>query len=230
MKFRHRAGVCALALAGGMAALQVEPAVIRNLSFETASGRVTVGAVKAPLWSAAFAQGADSFSLENITFTRGHTSYELKRIDLSGVSSSRADIEALFASGSNEPMAARLAKINAKRIEIPEAKVKLTLPSETQNTTYRNTVMTDIVGGKVASMTVEAAGMEIADKNATILASLGKSSVNDLDLGALANIYEAKAKTSSDPLTRIHGTFSGENLELTDTKGLIGIKIARVNG
>ncbi|WP_457093920.1 hypothetical protein [Microvirga sp. P5_D2] len=230
MKFRHRAGVCALALAGGMAALQVEPAVIRNLSFETASGRVTVGAVKVPLWSAAFAQSADNFSLENITFTRGHASYELKRIDLSGVSSSRADIEALFASGSNEPMAARLAKINAKRIEIPEAKVKLTLPSETQATTYRNTVLSDIVGGRIGSAAFEAAGVEISNKDGTILASVGRSSVNDLDVGALANLYETKAKTPSEPLARIYGSFAADNIEVTDTKGTFAFKLARLNG
>jgi hypothetical protein len=230
MKFRHRAGICALALVAGMAALQVEPAVVRNLSFETASGRMSIGAVKFPLWNTALAQSADSFSLENVSFTWGSASYEVKRINLSGVASSRADIEALFASGSNEPMAARLAKINAKRVEIPEVKVKLTLPSETQTTTYRNVVMTDIVGGKVASLTVEAAGMEFSEKDVTILASLGRSSINDLDLGALANIYESKAKSASDPLTRIHGAFSAENLELADTKGLIAFKIARLNG
>ncbi len=230
MKFRHRAGVCALALMAGMAVLQVEPAVIRNLSFETAAGRVTIGAVKAPLWSAAFAQAADSFSLENVSFTWTSATYELKSVNLSGVTSSRAEIEALFAAGSNEPMATRFARINAKRIEIPEIKVKVTLPSETQTTTYRNVVMTDIVGGRVASLTAEAVGAEISDKDVTLLTSVGKSSVNDLDLGALANIYESKAKTPSDPLVRIHGAFTAQNLELADTKGLIGFKLARIDG
>ncbi|MGO4388584.1 hypothetical protein AB4Y85_13705 [Microvirga sp. 2YAF29] len=230
MKFRHRAGVCALALAAGMAALQVEPAVIRNLSFETASGRVSIGAVKVPLWSAALAQGADSFSLENVSFTRGSATYELKRIDLSGVTSSRAEIEALFGAGSTEPMAARLAKINAKRIEIPEAKVKLTLPAETQTTTYRNTVLSDIVAGRVASATFETAAVEISNKDATILASVGKSSINDLDVGALAGLYEAKAKTSSEPMTRIYGAFAIDNIDVTDTKGTFAFKFARLNG
>ena len=90
-------------------------------------------------------------------------------------------------------MAARLAKINAKRIEIPEAKVKLTLPSETQATTYRNTVLSDIVGGRIGSAAFEAAGVEISNKDGTILASVGRSSVNDRDVGALANLYETKA-------------------------------------
>lgn len=230
MKFRHRAGVCALALVAGMAALQLEPAVLRNVSFETASGRVSIGAVKVPLWSAALAQSADGFSLENINFTWGSTAYELKRIDLSGVTSSRADIESLFSGSSTEPMAARLARINAKRIEIPEAKVRLTRAKETQITTYRNIVMTDIVGGRVASSTVETAGMEFSDQNATVLASLGKTSVSDLDIGALANIYEGKAKSATEPLVRIHGQFSAENLELADTKGLFALKAARLNG
>lgn len=230
MKFRHRAGVCALALTAGMAALQIEPTVIRNLSFETSSGRVTVGAVRAPVWSAAIGQAADSFSLENISVTQGSVRFELQRIDLTGVTSSRSDVEALFAAGSSEPLAARLAKIGAARIAIPEAKVTVTLPGETQTTTYRNTVLSDIAAGRIRSATFDSASAEITDKGMTLLARTGKGSANDLDMGALAGLYETKAKSASEPMTRIYGAFSIENIDVTDRQNTFGFKMERASG
>ncbi|MFL5134213.1 MAG: hypothetical protein ACJ8C6_06635, partial [Microvirga sp.] len=90
MTLRYRAGICALALIAGSAALQLEPAVLRDLRVDYGSLRITVGAVRAPLWSAAFAQSAESFSLDNVSFTFGSTTYEAKRIDFAGIASSRA--------------------------------------------------------------------------------------------------------------------------------------------
>lgn len=230
MKFCHRAGICLLALVAGTAALQVEPAVIRNLSLETASGHVSVGAVKVPFWSTAWAQSADSFSLENVSFTFGQLSYEMKRIDLSGATTPRAEIEALFASGSTEPVATRLARINAKQITIPEAKFKATLPGHTQSTTYKNIVLSDIVAGRIGDASFETASIETTDNGITLLASAGKGSAHDLDLGALANLYETKAKTASEPMTRIYGDFAIENIDISDSENLIGVKVAHVSG
>ena len=107
MKLLHRCGVCALALVAGAAALQFEPTAVRNLVFENGGQRLTVGAVKVPLWSAAFAQSADSFSLENVSFTFAGATYDIKRVDLSGVTSTRAEIEALVSSSSSEAMMRR---------------------------------------------------------------------------------------------------------------------------
>jgi hypothetical protein len=113
MRLRYRTSVCALALIAGSAAMQLEPAVVRDLVFDHNGQHIAVGAVRVPLWSAAWAQSPDVFSLENVSFTFGSVSYEAKRIEFSGVTSSRAEIEALFSSASSEPMAIRLARINA---------------------------------------------------------------------------------------------------------------------
>ena len=90
MGLRYRAGVAALALLAGSTALSFEPAVLHDLVIETSGQRITIGAVKVPLWSAAFAQSADSFNLDTVTFTFGTTTYEAKRIEFSGISTPRA--------------------------------------------------------------------------------------------------------------------------------------------
>jgi hypothetical protein len=230
MGLLHRCGVCALALAAGAAALQFEPAAFRNLVFENGGQRLTVGAVKVPLWSAAFAQAAESFSLENVSFTFGGATYDIKRVDLSGVTSTRAEIEALLSSGSSEPMMRRLARINAKRISIPEAVVRQQVGTNTHIVSYRNTVVTDIVEGRIASMTVESTTMDAKSDDATLRISSGRSTVTDMDTRALANLYETKAENASAPLTRIYGAFSVDNMDITESKEGTNFKIARLSG
>jgi hypothetical protein len=203
MALRYRTGVFALALAAGSAAFSFEPAVLRDLTVDNGSLRITVGAVRAPLWSAAFAQSAESFSLDNVSFTFGSTTYEAKRIDFSGVGSSRAEIEALFSSNSTEPMESRLRRISAKQITIPEARVKQTLGKETQTTTYRNTVITDVSQGRIASIAVEATAMESASATDKVVVTSGRTTMSEVDLPAMARLFEAKADNASAPLARI---------------------------
>lgn len=230
MRLLHRSGVCALALVAGAAALQFEPTVLRNVVFDNGSQRVEIGAVKTPLWSAAFAQSADTFNLENVRFSFAGATYEAKRIAFSGVTSPRAEIEALFSSASNAPVAERLAKINAKQVTIPELKMAQKIGPETQNITYRNVVFTDIVQGKIASTTVDATLMESGQVKNMFLFNYGKTSIADMDLAALARLYETKADSDSAPLVKIHGAFSMENITGQDDKEGVSFKIARFGG
>jgi hypothetical protein len=230
MGLRYRAGVAALALLAGSTALSFEPAVLRDLVIETSGQRITIGAVKVPLWSAAFAQSADSFSLDNVAFTFGTTTYEAKRIEFSGVSTPRAEIEALFASASTEPMESRLRRINAKQITIPEARVKQTLGKETQTTTYRNTVLSDVSQGRIASAVIEAMAVESSGAKNKAVITGGRTTMDEVDLPAMARLYEAKADGPYTPMAKIYGSFSLENLQLVDSQEGVTFKVARIGG
>jgi hypothetical protein len=230
MRLRYRAGVAALALLAGSTALSFEPTVLRDLVIETGGQRISVGAVKVPLWSAAFAQSADSFSLDNVTFTFGVTTYEVKRIEFSGVSTPRAEIEALFSSASSEPMESRLRRINAKQITIPEARVKQVMGKETQTTTYRNTVVSDVSQGRIASVAIETMAMESSGTKDKVVVTGGRTTMSEVDLPAMARLYEAKADGPSTPMAKIYGAFSLENLQLVDSREGITFKIARLGG
>jgi hypothetical protein len=230
MGLRYRAGICALALTAGSAALQFEPAVLRDLVVDSGSHRIAVGAVKVPLWSAAFAQSADSFSLDNVSFSLGSTTYVAKRIEFAGASSSRADIEALLSSSSTEPMESRLKRISVKKITIPEATVKQTVGKQTQVTTYRNTVLDDITQGRIASALIETTATETTGTKDNVLVSTGRTTMTELDLPAIARLYETKAEGASAPFTRIYGAFAIENMEVADSESGTTFRIARFGG
>lgn len=227
MKRLHRSGVCALALMAGMAAMDFEPAVLRDLAFGDGSRHVSIGAVKTSLWSAAFAQSAESFTLENVKFAWGSSTYEAKRLTFDGASVARSDIENLFSSGT-EPFADRLARIRVRQVTAPELKVTQTLGAQTQTSLYRNISVNDVVDGKIASMTAETAAIEATGQKGPTLISYGRSAVSDLDLAAFARLYETKDATA--PLTKIYGAFSIETIDAASREGDGGVQIARLSG
>jgi hypothetical protein len=229
MRLLHRSGVCALALLAGAAALQIEPAVVRNLVIDNGGQHLSVGAVRVPVWSAAWAQTPQAFSLDNVSFTFGNATYDAKRIELTGVTSPRADIEALLSSGGPAPFAERLTRVSAKQITIPELKVRQKIGPETQETTHRNVVLTNVVQGRIGQATVDTTGAEISDGKTTLSISYGRMTVSDVDLPTFARLYETKASETAAPLSRIHGAFSIDDISLVDKDG-VSIKVARVSG
>ncbi|WP_262027203.1 hypothetical protein [Microvirga sp. Mcv34] len=204
--------------------------MIRDLVVGNDGHRIAVGAVKVPLWSAAFAQGTESFALENVSFSFGGARYEAKRIEVSGAASTKADIEALFSGSSSEPLADRLARVRAKQILIPEVKLTQQAHGGTVTVTYSNVTLGDIVNGKIASTTVEAMAMDEKGPEVDLVGSFGRASISDFDLPAFARLYETRAASTSDPMALIHGPFSIEKTELRAAKEQIGFKIARISG
>lgn len=230
MKSLRRAGLCALALVAGAAALQIEPSAVRNLVVEHEGGRLSIGSVRVPLWSAAFAQSTDTFTLENVNVSFAGASYEAKRIEFSGVTSPRADIEAILSSSSPEPLAARFGRISARQISAPEIKITQKLGSETQTQVYKNVVATNVTQGRVASVSASAAAFRSDNPKDETLISYGQATINDFDLPGLIRLYEVKAETASAPLSRIYGAFSVDNVEITEAGKGLNLKIARVEG
>ncbi|MBF9196662.1 hypothetical protein [Microvirga terrestris] len=229
MRLRYRAGVCALALLAGSAALQLEPAVVSNLASGQDHQRVSVEAVRIPLWSAAFAQSADSFSLDNARFTWGDFTYEAKRIDFSGVTVSRNEIESLFSSTA-EPLADRLMRVGAKQITSPEIKVTQKIGKETQTIFYRNVSLNDVVQGQIAKAVVGTMAVETTGAKGNLLFSYGQTTISDLNTPAFVRLYETKDDSASAPMTRIYGAFTIENMDVVDNGENVSVQIARLNG
>ncbi|MEZ0170277.1 hypothetical protein [Microvirga sp. TS319] len=227
MKILHRSGVCALALVAGTAAMRFEPTVLRDLVAGGGSHEVSIGAVRTSLWSAAFAQTLDSFTLENVRFSWGGADYEAKQVTFTGVSVPRGDIESLFSSGSG-PLADKLARIDAKQVTIPELRITQKIGQDTQTSLHRNVALKDIAQGRIASATVEASAVEGTGSQGKSLISYGRISVSDVDVPAFVRLYDTK--DASAPLTKIYGAFSIEKIDMRDAGGDYGIQVARLSG
>ncbi|QFU16273.1 hypothetical protein [Microvirga thermotolerans] len=229
MGLLHRSGACALALAAAAVGLQLEPVVLRDLSFGAPGGSVTVGAVRAPLWSAALAQTPQAFTLENVAFSFGSTKVQASTVAFSGVTTPRAEIEALFSAASAEPLATRLSRIDAAQVTIPELKVQQTVAGTNESAIYRNVVLSNIRQGRVAEATASATGTLITRGTDQTAVSYGRLSIADFDAPALARIYEAK-EASPGPLARIYGRFSIDDLDFVDGRSGAKGRIAHLGG
>ena len=154
MNRRHRIiALALLGLAGGLA-LNAEPVLRRDIAATSGPLRLTVGAVRAPLWSAAFAQQAGDLTLENLTVAFDSVTFAIKSIRFSDVTSTRAEIDALFSSGATELLSTRLSRIKAKAIVIPEIAFA-TRGALNERGVYRDVVLTDIADGRVGKAVIE---------------------------------------------------------------------------
>jgi hypothetical protein len=190
---------------------------------------LTVGAVRAPLWSAAWAQPSETLSFDNVAFTLGSALYEAKRIEISGLASPRADVEALLSRTSSEPFGPRMARIDAKRIVIPELKVKQKVGSNDQTATYRNVVLTDVTQGRIGLTTVDTSAIEVAEGQTRTFLTYGRISVSALDMPAFSHLYGGTSETASSSLAKIHGEFSIDTIDIVDQDGS-SLKIGRFSG
>lgn len=224
---RRRAAILLSATLLGGAAIGFEPAVLRDLSFGESGSRASIGAVRVPLWSAAFAQAPDRISFDNVTFTLGPDTFRASRIDVSGVASTRADLEAL-AQNPNEPLAARLARISAKQATIPEMTAERRVGETSQVSVYRNVTLSDIAQGRIAKLTADSSSTEVKGPKKSALVTQGRATAEDVDTAEIARVYLEKAGAQPEPLARLYGAFSVENMKIQDKEGTV--TIARGSG
>jgi len=235
----HRSGrlcLTGLGLAGlSLAALATAAAVKpewREVSLASPDGtRLTIGAARlgTSLIGAALAQDAQTVVLENLVLELGVATYRIPRLTFEGTSLDRAGLTSLFAPSTPEPLAERLARLTAKQASAPEIFVEQAIGPERQTTRYRNVTATDLNQGRIASLAAEAAAMEVTGgPNGTILGTLGRVAVSDLDLTQAARVYTERGDGGGER-SRIYGAFSLENLELRTDKDA-EITVSRVAG
>ncbi len=206
--------------------LPIEPAVRRDVSGGDGSQRFTIGAVRVPLWSAAFAQGAGTVNLENVRLTLGPSTYTAPRIAFSGLASTAAEIQGLFDGASGEPLGARLAKISAQRVAIPELFVDEQLGPVRQRTVYRNLIAQDVERGRIRLATAEGASTDVTGPTSRGTITHGRMSAEDTDLAVMTRLYTEKAGPQPAPLTKVQGSISGENVTYSED-GVVTLKVAR---
>jgi hypothetical protein len=215
----------ATVLAG--AALTFEPVILSNLDVQVDGAKISVGAARTPLWSAALAQTPSTIVLDNVSLAFGGGTYRAKRIEFSGVTSSRAEIDAILDGASTEPLQSRLAKLSAREVLIPELVIEQSTPDLRSTATYRNIVMRDLVRGRIASTVAEGATIESNSGKERFAFTFGRTSLADFDTPEIARVYTERAGAQAQPLVKVYGRFDVEDVRVTDGKD-VDVRIARI--
>lgn len=230
---RVRLACLATLSAAAIAASGVDAPAIRGLSLDLGNGAtLSVGAVRtdASLLGAAIAQSGETVTLENVVLDFGSTTYRLPKAEFVGSNLGRSDLAAVFAKDGAEPLAARLARVSAQRVVIPELVIEQRTGRQVQASRYRNVVASGVAAGRVASIASEGAVLEITGRpEGTASGAFGRVLIEELDLAGAVALYTERSPADDAPMRPIYRGFSLENLALKDPQG-VEVRIARVAG
>lgn len=216
---RFRSGCLGLLSAAALLAAAEGPALAQLQSLQEGLKRATEGLAR-----------TDTVVLDNVAIDLGFVTYRMAKIEFSGVNLPRAELAALFDKNATEPLAARLARVSAKQIAVPELVVEQQVGGERQVTRYRDMVFADVANGRAASVASAGSSFEIKDRDAgTVSGGMGRLTISDIDMAEAARIYSERAGGAVGPMKRIYGAFAIENLAFAADKGA-RVKVARIAG
>jgi hypothetical protein len=130
---------------------------------------------------------------------------------------------------SHEAAGARLARLSAREVSIPELRIEQPAAGVRQVTVYRDLVARDIAGGRIASLTSGGATLEVTGAKAgTAKGSAGPMVIRDLDLAYAAELYGRTAPPTAEART-VYASFALDDLDISAPDGA-EVRIARLSG
>jgi hypothetical protein len=216
----------ALPASAQAAAIDVDPwsgrIAIAGLSWSGPDGtRVSVGRATA-LGGLAFvgpARAADAVTLENVKVETGGASYVMKRIELTGATSTRDEVAALFDASSAAPLYERLARITAEQISIPELVTTGKMADQSSTVTYRDIRLVGVSKGAIKSMAASGGLFETRRTDDAVSGTVGPMAGVDIDAALVARIYGAKAEPGDTEMKLIYGGFTVDAVKGSSAKG-----------
>ncbi len=147
------------------------------------------------------ALAADPAVLQDVTFTWGTSvRFSLPRIEVTGSDLSRDALAGLLSGSADSPAAARLSRLNAATIAIPEATYVQTVGDRSETTTYRGIVARNVVNGRIGRLEGAGGAMTSTLKSArTYEGTYGAWSVDSLDLPLSVRLYVDTARPDEKP-------------------------------
>ncbi|SFG95413.1 hypothetical protein [Methylobacterium gossipiicola] len=177
-------------------------------------------------WAQEAASAVQDVTLTDVSLPLGDTVLKAPRVTVSGTRLSKDDLLALLRPGP-EPVAARLARLDAASLVIPELRFEGAVKGTRDSVTYSNVIAKDVRAGRIADLTATGAILTVEGERKGA-GSYGPLQATDLDLTALARLY-AESGDGKGALQRIYGAFSLSDLAFVDTNGT-AVKFARIQG
>lgn len=177
-------------------------------------------------WGQEAASAVQDVTLQDVTLTLGTTVLTAPRVVVGGTRLTKDDLLALIRGGT-EPLAARLAKLDAASIVIPELRSESRVGGRVQSATYRDVSAKDVRAGRIAEASASGATAAAASGEPKGIATYGRMQMTDVDLAAMARLYGEPGDAKS-PMLRIYGGFSADDMVME--AGPTTVKIARIEG
>ncbi len=216
------------------ASMTIEGLTFRGSGFFVSARRLDLPLAPPSLFSsAAYAQDvatqAGTTTAHDIAVDAGALHYAIKSITLTGTRLGQADLDALFDPKSTLSIAARLGKLSASQISIPEIAMQTTLGTKTENDSYSNVVLSNVVNGRVGKVSIDAfAGSASSPEFGTLQTDYGPFTIEGLDLQLAARIISEPRK-GDVPLATLYDSAEIAHGKLVMPKAQIEIDMGAVS-
>ncbi|MGZ9116428.1 MAG: hypothetical protein ACXW3V_05730, partial [Methylocystis sp.] len=144
--------------------------------------------------------GEKPLTLDNLVITLGATTYRIPHIEIEGASLPAMELAALFLSGDGN-VAARLARISARRIAVPSMSSESRKESNIERAVYRKLLFENVVSGRAATVRGDGGEETIESaKGGVQRVSWGASVAKGVDLAELARLALSARGEANEPL------------------------------
>ncbi|WP_430913691.1 hypothetical protein [Methylobacterium sp. sgz302541] len=175
------------------------------------------------------ASAVQDVTLQDVSLPFGATVLTAPKVTVSGTRLSRDDLMGILKADSPEPWAARLARLDAASLTIPELRTVHAGPGDARQTVvYRDVTARDVRAGRIAELTASGAAITVAGGPDSGSGSYGRIAATGVDLAAMARLYGVPGD-GKGPLLTLYATLSIADLAYTDEKGT-AVKLAALSG
>ncbi|MBX9931105.1 MAG: hypothetical protein K2Y56_06145 [Methylobacterium sp.] len=175
------------------------------------------------------ASAVQDVTLQDVMLPLGGTVLTAPRLTVSGTRLSKDDLVTLLKPGPGAPWPARLARLDAASLTIPELRVAYAEAGPgRQGVVYRDVVAKDVRAGRIAELTASGASVSVTGGPRTGTGTYGRIQASDVDLVALARLY-GEPGDGKGAMQRIYGAVSLADIAYVDDRGT-ALKIAKVEG
>ena len=131
---------------------------------------------------------ADTATAENVVVTSGTATIRIRRIDVAGSSLTGADVAALFDVKDPKVLEARLRRLDAASVVIPEVTVDSVDGAREVHVTQRDLLLANVRGGRAATGSAAAATLSFKDDKNDTRVSTGATTFEGLDLAGIVHL------------------------------------------
>ena len=195
-------------------------------------GRVIVAGVVTSLSLASFAfpsrgAGEKPLVLDNIAITLGATTYRIPHMEIEGASLPFAEMATLFPSGDSN-LAARLARVSARRIVVPAMSSESRDRSRVARADYRKLVFENVTSGRAEIVRADGGEETIeSTKGGVRRIQWGVSAAKGVDLAGIARLGTTRNEADA-PLTPLVDEEVVDSTRLEDAGANVVLTTGRV--
>lgn len=156
---------------------------------------------------------------DNVTIVSGTNTYRIKRIDLTGTSLSNADLASLLDTASAEPVDARLKKLNATSIVMPEIVVEDTTPGSEHRATFQQVTLSGVVAGRITAGSVGGVSIAFKSGDETLNGTAGAIQTYGVNLAQIVHLVASTRTDDAEPIVPIYDSVAVNAIKVGNAKG-----------